>query len=335
MKTSKKSEFRVMNMELINNSLFCTLHSSLFTFLKLGLITLLALSPSIGNATNKKVGTTGAQFLKIGVGARPTSMSGAFTGVADDINAVYYNPAGLATISRPEILGMRTQWLADMSYDFGAFAYPTDYGAFALSVATLKVDDLQRRSTDESYGGTFGAMDAAYGLSYARNFGPLMSMGLTARNLRQEIDGVSATTWSGDLGILRRFVRLPISVGLAARNFGQSVEFRRESDPLPFTIDAGVGASFLREKLLVSLDAKFPRDNTPALATGVEMKVPMGRDIRMAFRGGFSTAGVSDDDRSGFSLGAGFGVRKLDVDFSFVPMGDLGNTYRYSLRFRF
>ena len=43
-----------------------------------------------------KVGTVGAQFLKINIGARATGMGGSFTAVADDASAVYWNPAGLA-----------------------------------------------------------------------------------------------------------------------------------------------------------------------------------------------------------------------------------------------
>ena len=109
----------------------------------------LALIPSALFATNKKVGTSGAQFLKIGAGARPTAMGDSFVAVGEDVNAVYFNPAGIAEISRPEMSVMHTQWIADTSYDFGAFCYPTDFGALAFSAATLKVEDIQRRGADE------------------------------------------------------------------------------------------------------------------------------------------------------------------------------------------
>ena len=61
----------------------------------------------------------------------------------------------------------------------------------------------------------------------------------------------------------------------------------------------------------------------------------LGRDMRLALRGGFNTAGTGGEKRSGTSLGAGLTIRQLDLDFAFVPYGALGNTFRYSARFRF
>src|ERR1041384_41659 len=101
----------------------------------LALITLL--SSGILNASSK-VGTSGAQFLKIGAGARPTAMGDSFVGVADDINAIYFNPAGLSLLDRPELTAMHTQYFEGFKYEFGAFAAPTTVGTFGFSAATLE-----------------------------------------------------------------------------------------------------------------------------------------------------------------------------------------------------
>ena len=45
-----------------------------------------------------KVGTFGAQFLKIGVSARATGMGSAYTAVADNAEGVYWNPAGIVSV---------------------------------------------------------------------------------------------------------------------------------------------------------------------------------------------------------------------------------------------
>ena len=41
-------------------------------------------------------GTTGAEFLKIRIGARASALAGAFTAISDDVNGLFWNPAGLS-----------------------------------------------------------------------------------------------------------------------------------------------------------------------------------------------------------------------------------------------
>jgi hypothetical protein len=46
-------------------------------------------------------GKYAGEFMAIGIGGRPLGMGGAFTGIANDVTAGYYNPAGLANINYP------------------------------------------------------------------------------------------------------------------------------------------------------------------------------------------------------------------------------------------
>ncbi len=68
------------------------------THLCLSLLLCSLLVASVEGQTLSKSGTTAAQFLKIGVGARAIGMGGAFAATADDITAMYWNPAGLARV---------------------------------------------------------------------------------------------------------------------------------------------------------------------------------------------------------------------------------------------
>ena len=61
----------------------------------------------------------------IGVGARAMGLSGAFTAVADDASAAYWNPAGLAQLDAPEILGMYGSYLNGLNQNlYFSFHYP-------------------------------------------------------------------------------------------------------------------------------------------------------------------------------------------------------------------
>lgn len=79
------------------------------------------------------------------VGARPMGMGGAFTAVADDINAVYWNPAGLQQLKTCEL----TYTFEPDRFDDGDFksAYPHfaafgfKYYNYTLAIAYIDVSD--------------------------------------------------------------------------------------------------------------------------------------------------------------------------------------------------
>lgn len=305
------------------------------SLMTIGLWGTMLIHSSLSLAANKSAGTSGAQFLKIGAGARPAAMGNSFTGLSNDVNAVMFNPAGLSNISRAQLTATHAQWFEDVNYDFAAFAYPTDFGAFALSAATLKVEGVQKRDTSESLLGSVDALDAAYGLTYSRNLMPYLSLGGTARYVQQKIDTSRASVWAGDIGILKRFKTHPLMVGLTAKNMGSSIKFRNEADALPTTYTLGFSYRLFKERLVLTSDVKKPRDADVGWAVGTEYVQDFSDSVHMAFRLGYDSSNTDATDAHGLSFGAGFGLGRLDFDFAWVPFGELGNTFRYSALLRF
>jgi len=62
-------------------------------------VIMVLLISSMSFAAFSKLGTAGAQFLKIGIGARGAGMAGAFSAVADGASALYWNPAGIVQLN--------------------------------------------------------------------------------------------------------------------------------------------------------------------------------------------------------------------------------------------
>ncbi len=89
-------------------------------------------------------GKYAGEFMAIGVGGRPLGMGGAFTGVADDITAAYYNPAGLANINYPQISLMHSEQFGSLvNYDYAAVGIPFGKDmSFGLSIIRLGVDGI-------------------------------------------------------------------------------------------------------------------------------------------------------------------------------------------------
>src|SRR5260221_1052123 len=93
-----------------------------------------------------------------GVGARPLGMGGAFSTIADSGDAVFYNPAGLVQVLRPEISGMGAV-LANGKENLFDLAYVSPFGdQFAWAIATQQLYFIDSVSSNERiYYGTFAA----------------------------------------------------------------------------------------------------------------------------------------------------------------------------------
>jgi len=92
-----------------------------------------------------------------GIGARPLGMGGAFSTIADSGDAVFYNPAGLIQILRPEISGMGAV-LLNGKEDLFDLSYVQPFGdqlAWALSTQQLFFTDGSEN--ERIYLGTFEA----------------------------------------------------------------------------------------------------------------------------------------------------------------------------------
>src|SRR5437879_1768420 len=100
------------------------------------ILPLLAVSVQLAEASD--TGTTAANFLKLGIGPRAIAMGEAQVGLADDVYATYWNPAGLASLKIPEAGFVQNQYLENISAQYLAFAYPhPTLGTLAASISYL------------------------------------------------------------------------------------------------------------------------------------------------------------------------------------------------------
>jgi hypothetical protein len=288
-------------------------------------------------AANKNTGTTGAQFLKIGAGARPAGMGEAFTAVADDVNAVAWNPAGLGYLPSPQFTAMHTQWFQGADYEFLAAAYPYGWGTLGIGAASLTVDDIEKRAADtDAPDGLFEASDMAYTISYGKSFGEDWSAGINVRHLRSRIDTESASAFAADLGGLWRTPHRPLTMGLTVRHLGTEIKFVDEGDPLPLTATLGAGYRLFEDKLSLGVDLRQPVDNDLQVGAGTEFTQTFAWDLAGSLRAGFNSAGTDPSDGlTGLSIGLGLSWRNVAFDAAWVPYGFLGNTFRYAFLVKF
>lgn len=188
---------------------------------------------SAAEAGFSKVGTTGATFLKIGVG-RATAMGDAFVAIADDASASYFNPAGLALVGR-SIQFNHVEWFADIRHDYLTAALPVGaFGTVALSVTALTMGNMEQTTVDnpntparedEGTGQIFGASDFAFAVSYGRAITDKLTFGLTVKAVNQNIWDMSASAVGADLGLFYNTGFRSLRIGAVVQNYGTQLSF--------------------------------------------------------------------------------------------------------------
>lgn len=300
----------------------------------------------------KSGGTSGAQFLKLGSGARAGAMADAFTAVADDAFAAYYNPAGLARLKGPQIGGAHSALFQGVSYQSLAFVLPfgrsngrerietaNNRHALGLSIYYLGVGDIERRTGDSTLPvGTFNSADSAYAGTYAYAPNDNLSLGVTGKYIHQSIDSYSGSAMAADLGALYRVnphTEKPVNLALSIRNIGNRIGYvSSQTDPLPTTVVVA-GAAELTKGLTVDLDLGKARDSDLYAAFGLEGRRSLTEGVGGALRFGYTSSRRDNGGLAGVTAGGGLAFNKANFDFAWIPFGSLGDAFRFSLLVKF
>ncbi|MBI3299312.1 MAG: PorV/PorQ family protein [Elusimicrobia bacterium] len=296
-------------------------------------------------AINPGAGTSGAQFLKLGAGSRAGAMGEAYSAIADDVYGVYYNPAALTRLTESQIAAAHAEHFQGISYDFAAFAYPfgreTGHSRHVLagSIYNLSIADIERRTADTRAPiGTFEAGDYAYTLSYAYRAMPNLSLGVSGKLIHETIDSYSASAYAADLAALYTiddvFRGRPLWLSGVIKNLGTDISFAGVTDPLPRGLVVGAGTR-LSKRTKLAVDVTKYRDTNAFIGAGVEYLHPFTQNVSGALRGGINTHRIDNEGMNLMSFGAGINFYRAGFDFAWVPYGDLGNTFRFSLVLRF
>ncbi|RPI97888.1 MAG: PorV/PorQ family protein, partial [Spirochaetales bacterium] len=188
-------------------------------------------------------GTSGADFLEIGVGSRPLGMGEAFTAATDDINSIYYNPAGLGTMRYPVLSIMHQELILDSRFENISAAFPIFYGFMGVSNSVFWVPPFDKIDIDGNKTGTVTFYNACFTLAYGQSLG-FMEVGGSLKYIHQKIDTLTLHSAAVDFGMLKRLYMYspfdaPIRnfvLGLSLQNIGT----KAKDDELPRLMRMGV-----------------------------------------------------------------------------------------------
>ncbi len=313
-------------------------------------------------AQSPNLGTAGAQFLQIPVGARAASMGGAFIGVANDATSVFWNPAGINEVGTNSAHFSYARWFEMFDFNAASFVHNAgDFGTLAASIIVFTMDKMEitTETKPEGTGRFFDAQDIAIGLTYGRKLTDQFSVGVTAKYVSQRIWNESATGVSFDIGTQYKLDFNNLTIAMSMTNFGPDLQYdgedlnvtfdpsnqfplnrltpaRLSTDPypLPLTFQVGIAIDVVRTeffKMRAAIDAIHQNDNDERVNAGVEMSF----FDRLYLRGGYR--GNYDDEDFTFGAGANLPLSGtlVSFDYSYALYDLLPSIHRISVGISF
>lgn len=292
-------------------------------------------------------GITGGQALEMMPDARSAAMGETFCGIADNIYALSYNPAGLAVIDHTQIPFASNQWFEGVSQQFAGIAYSlrdirssniAKLGTIALAYNEIDYGGIDGRNAAGLATGSFDPQDRVGILGYAKPLyetpeaGSIMA-GVSAKFLEEEITDTKTRTVLFDGGLLWQMPDRHTSLGAAVQNMGQKFKYATGNFSRPDMLRGGLSYR-QNDEWLVGIDVNAPAYKDTYYSVGGEFWFVKA----IAFRLGYASG---KDEESGVSMGVGISVKQVDaffffareftVDYSYTPYGDLGSLQRVSL----
>jgi len=305
-----------------------------------------------------KVGTAGAQFLKIGLGARYAALGEAASAVVDDAYGLYWNPAALGNIERAEFAFTTVDWIEDVRLSHLAFAYPLrpdltlGFGMSVLNVGEMEITTVEE---PDGTGISFDANSFALIAGFSKRLTDRFIFGLNFKYVSEQISEEYSRGFCFDMGTLLYTGFRSLRLGMSISNLGPELRFDRNEldrsinpdpdnpnqDPTPFEYETddynlplifrlGLAYDFLetdRSRWTWAAEARDPSDNIGQFSLGREYAWNELFLVRAGYKFNYAEEGLT--------LGAGLKLNptsstNLVFDYAWADFGRLHSTHRFS-----
>ncbi|MBI5210351.1 MAG: hypothetical protein HY927_10305 [Elusimicrobia bacterium] len=307
------------------------------------------------HAVDQTAGTSGASFMKIGQGsARAMGVGRAFVALAEGVDAVAWNPAGLALAQQKELAYSYLAYVENITSPlYVAYAHPVGRTVWGANFAYLSVQgdesDIDARddngipveNQDIAMRDAFGTVSMGRSFWYEKLF-----LGAGLRFVHEDIAGASHDTVVGDVGGILK-PNSVLAVGGSIQNFGSS--------KANVATVGRAGAAFrLGDFVTLAFEVNKASDDKARIGLGGEFQLPeeyleVGQ---VALRVGYYNAdhtgfsynptlqNLSLERSTGLSLGLGVYTSRvfgygLGLDWAFIPAGALGSITQISIKVKF
>jgi len=295
-------------------------------------------------ATLAAQGTTAYDFLRNDVSARAAALGGSFVSSVDDPNLIFYNPAGLASLSATRFSVGFFKELLDINAGYVSFGTEVPgLGSVGGGINYINYGDFQRTGEEGQNLGSFGAGDLSLTVGYAGELRSGLTYGINAKYIFSSIAEVHSSAIAVDLGTQYTVIPERFLLGASILNLGTQLDpYMTTRERLP--LDVRIGATIYPEHLPAAVMIGFHKftdaqDNfgshLTAFSLGVEFSASPNFQLRLGYNNELhqelsldSSAGLS-----GISLGVGILPGTYTVDYAFTSYGKIGSVHRISVSF--
>ncbi|HZW38779.1 MAG TPA: PorV/PorQ family protein [Ignavibacteriaceae bacterium] len=282
-----------------------------------------------------KAGTSGLQFLKIGIGARETAMGEAVTSLVNDVNAVFWNPSGIAYVENYELTFSHKNWFAGSNHNSAAFAFPVGSFVFAISTSALQIQKFEETTalSPEGTGRMVSAGDYVFGLAAAKRFTDRLSIGLQLKYVHEKLDDYSINNFLFDVGTIYVTGFRDLTLGFSLQHFGPDMRLLNQDFRTPLLFRIGASDKLkINEDFIITGAAELvhPTDNNEWVNLGLEFNLLK----LLSLRGGHRI----NVDEGKWSAGVGinppeFAGVAMNIDYAFVLSEKVfDNIHRISIK---
>ncbi len=315
-----------------------------------------------------KLAQAGFEFLDVPTNARATAMGEAFTTIGGSSEAMFYNPAGIATIPSFVDIGVnQLNWIADIKYMSGAAAFAPfggKYGVIGFDFINVNYGEFKFTkvaSNEQGYEDITGYPQPyalAVGLAYGKQLSEEFSVGGIVKYANQnlgnsmipvynqvivdsilttdttyEVKDYSLSVLAFDFGTIYKTGLKSLAFGMSISNFSREIAYERESFQLPLTFRFGISMNLMDLVPSMAGDNSFIVSIDAVHPRSYSEFLNIGGEYvfmnTFALRAGY----VTKQDDYGMTIGVGVQKFGFNFDYSYTPHKIFNNIQRFSFKF--
>jgi len=281
-------------------------------------------------------------FLNVDMSARAASLGGSFVTNNDDVDVLFYNPAGMSFLEKDPVSFSFVKHLMDIN--LFSLAYSTEFeniGRFGTAIKYINYGSFDEADEFGNRTGEFNAGELAFILGYTNEFSENFYYGANAKVIYSSIADESSSAIALDLGINYEIPNQKLNLAAAVSNLGaQLSSYIDTKEDLP--LDVAIGISKRLENLPVRLSLDFhqlnkERDELYQHLKGFSLGAEFYLSEVFTLRFGYDNEKRSDlkvgssSGIAGFNGGLGVKISEYVFNYGYSSLGTIGAMHRIGL----